>query len=61
MNGSQDERLKVGILELLTVAVETQPGLSELFLNLQKVKPGQVEEGKVGGSSALPSSTPKVP
>lgn len=30
-----DLRVKVTILEFLTVAVETQPGLIELFLNLE--------------------------
>lgn len=31
----EDMRIKVMILEFLTVAVETQPGLIELFLNLE--------------------------
>ena len=31
----QDVRLKVVILELLAVCVETQPGLTEMFLNVQ--------------------------
>ena len=31
----QEVRLKVAILEFITVAVETQPGLTELFLDLQ--------------------------
>ncbi|XP_038046857.1 nucleoporin NUP188-like isoform X2 [Patiria miniata] len=53
---SEDERLKVGILELLTVAVETQPGLSELFLNLEKVKPEPGEQSEAE-TSTLPSST----
>ncbi|KAH0615425.1 hypothetical protein JD844_004636 [Phrynosoma platyrhinos] len=35
----EDMRIKVMILEFLTVAVETQPGLIELFLNLE-VKDG---------------------
>ncbi|OBS81045.1 hypothetical protein A6R68_20773 [Neotoma lepida] len=35
----EDVRIKVMILEFLTVAVETQPGLIELFLNLE-VKDG---------------------
>lgn len=36
---TEDMRIKVMILEFLTVAVETQPGLIELFLNLE-VKDG---------------------
>ncbi|XP_024253996.1 nucleoporin NUP188 [Oncorhynchus tshawytscha] len=32
---TEDMRIKVMILELLTMAVETQPGLIELFLNLE--------------------------
>uniref|UniRef100_A0A673AKW3 Nucleoporin NUP188 n=1 Tax=Sphaeramia orbicularis TaxID=375764 RepID=A0A673AKW3_9TELE len=32
---TEDMRIKVMILEFLTVAVETQPGLIELFLNLE--------------------------
>ncbi|XP_022109785.1 nucleoporin NUP188 homolog isoform X2 [Acanthaster planci] len=55
---SEDERLKVGILELLTVAVETQPGLSELFLNLEKVKPASAERPE-SEKPTVPSS-PKV-
>ncbi|XP_063966754.1 nucleoporin NUP188-like [Lytechinus pictus] len=35
---SEDIRLRVGILELLAVSAETQPGFSELFLNLQPKK-----------------------
>lgn len=35
----EDMRIKVMILDFLTVAVETQPGLIELFLNLE-VKDG---------------------
>ena len=31
----QDVRLKVVILELLAVCVETQPGLTEMYLNVQ--------------------------
>ncbi|KAK2497124.1 hypothetical protein MC885_021062 [Smutsia gigantea] len=38
-NKIEDMRIKVMILEFLTVAVETQPGLIELFLNLE-VKDG---------------------
>lgn len=34
----QDVRLKVGILEFMTVCVATQPGLLEIFLNLQQIK-----------------------
>ncbi|XP_064420213.1 nucleoporin NUP188 [Latimeria chalumnae] len=36
---TEDMRIKVMILEFLTIAVETQPGLIELFLNLE-VKDG---------------------
>lgn len=36
---TEDMRIKVMILDFLTVAVETQPGLIELFLNLE-VKDG---------------------
>lgn len=36
---TEDVRIKVMTLEFLTVAVETQPGLIELFLNLE-VKDG---------------------
>lgn len=43
---TEDMRIKVMILEFLTVAVETQPGLIELFLNLE-VKDGS-EGSKVG-------------
>lgn len=43
---TEDMRIKVMILEFLTVAVETQPGLIELFLNLE-VKDG-TEGSKVG-------------
>lgn len=39
---TEDMRIKVMILEFLTVAVETQPGLIELFLNLE------VKDGKEG-------------
>lgn len=39
---TEDMRIKVMILEFLTVAVETQPGLIELFLNLE------VKEGSEG-------------
>ena len=31
----QDVRLKVVILELLATCVDTQPGLTEMFLNVQ--------------------------
>ncbi|PIK42981.1 hypothetical protein BSL78_20162 [Apostichopus japonicus] len=44
-NHVEDTRLKVGILDLLTQAVETQPGLSELFLNL---KPKEETDKKAG-------------
>ncbi|XP_072176210.1 nucleoporin NUP188-like [Diadema setosum] len=38
---SEDIRLKVGILALLAVSAETQPGFSELFLDLQPKKSGK--------------------
>jgi hypothetical protein len=39
----QDLRLKVAILELLSVCVETQPGLIEIFFDVQQ--PASVTEG----------------
>lgn len=45
---TEDMRIKVMILEFLTVAVETQPGLIELFLNLE-VKDGS-EGSKVSSA-----------
>ncbi len=42
---TEDMRIKVTILEFLTVAVETQPGLIELFLNL-KTKDGRRGKGQ---------------
>ena len=39
----QDIRLKVVILELLAICVETQPGLIEMFLNVQ---PNKSDKGK---------------
>lgn len=44
----EDMRIKVMILEFLTVAVETQPGLIELFLNLE------VKDGSDGSKVRLP-------
>nr|XP_033502866.1 nucleoporin NUP188 homolog [Epinephelus lanceolatus] len=44
---TEDMRIKVMILEFLTVAVETQPGLIELFLNLE------VKDGKEGSKEFL--------
>ena len=43
----EDMRIKVMILEFLTVAVETQPGLIELFLNLE------VKDGSDGSKVSL--------
>lgn len=43
----EDMRIKVMILEFLTVAVETQPGLIELFLNLE------VKDGSSGSKVSL--------
>uniref|UniRef100_A0A5F4VZ10 Nucleoporin NUP188 n=1 Tax=Callithrix jacchus TaxID=9483 RepID=A0A5F4VZ10_CALJA len=52
----EDMRIKVMILEFLTVAVETQPGLIELFLNLE-VKDGSdgSKEFSLGAWSCLQS------
>ncbi|XP_010783816.1 nucleoporin NUP188 homolog, partial [Notothenia coriiceps] len=44
---TEDMRIKVMILEFLTVAVETQPGLIELFLNLE------VKDGTEGSKEFL--------
>lgn len=44
---TEDMRIKVMILEFLTVAVETQPGLIELFLNLE------VKDGNDGSKVSL--------
>uniref|UniRef100_H3DN37 Nucleoporin NUP188 n=2 Tax=Tetraodon nigroviridis TaxID=99883 RepID=H3DN37_TETNG len=44
---TEDMRVKVMILEFLTVAVETQPGLIELFLNLE------VKDGSEGSKEFL--------
>uniref|UniRef100_A0A6Q2Y6G1 Nucleoporin NUP188 n=1 Tax=Esox lucius TaxID=8010 RepID=A0A6Q2Y6G1_ESOLU len=44
---TEDMRIKVMILEFLTVAVETQPGLIELFLNLE------VRDGTEGSKEFL--------
>ncbi|XP_077441677.1 nucleoporin NUP188 isoform X2 [Vanacampus margaritifer] len=44
---TEDMRIKVMILEFLTVAVETQPGLIELFLNLE------VKDGSEGSKFLL--------
>ncbi|XP_068608729.1 nucleoporin NUP188 [Brachionichthys hirsutus] len=44
---TEDMRIKVMILEFLTVAVETQPGLIELFLNLE------VKDGNEGSKDFL--------
>ncbi|XP_011602933.2 nucleoporin NUP188 homolog [Takifugu rubripes] len=44
---TEDMRIKVMILEFLTVAVETQPGLIELFLNLE------VKDGSEGSKAFL--------
>ncbi|XP_029133334.2 nucleoporin NUP188 [Labrus bergylta] len=44
---TEDMRIKVMILEFLTVAVETQPGLIELFLNLEG------KDGKEGSKEFL--------
>lgn len=46
---TEDMRIKVMILEFLTVAVETQPGLIELFLNLE------AKDGSEGSKVSEPS------
>ncbi|XP_035683190.1 nucleoporin NUP188 homolog [Branchiostoma floridae] len=58
---TEDLRLKVVILEWLTVAVETQPGLTELFLNLQ-IKEGKegVKEFTVGKNSCLQAAVDMI-
>lgn len=40
----QDLSLKTGILELLSVCVDTQPGLIELFLNVQTTLPSDTNK-----------------
>ncbi|XP_069743045.1 LOW QUALITY PROTEIN: nucleoporin NUP188 [Narcine bancroftii] len=44
---TEDMRIKVMMLEFLTVAVQTQPGLIELFLNLE------VKDGAVGSKEFI--------
>ncbi|XP_062815966.1 nucleoporin NUP188 isoform X1 [Anolis carolinensis] len=51
---AEDMRIKVMILEFLTVAVETQPGLIELFLNLEVTDGSQgSKEFRLGKWSCL--------
>ncbi|XP_019619082.1 PREDICTED: LOW QUALITY PROTEIN: nucleoporin NUP188 homolog [Branchiostoma belcheri] len=58
---TEDLRLKVVILEWLTVAVETQPGLTELFLNLQTKEGKQgVKEFTVGKNSCLQAAVDMI-
>ncbi|KAJ8038745.1 hypothetical protein HOLleu_16255 [Holothuria leucospilota] len=52
-NYVEDTRLKVGILDLLTQAVESQPGLSELFLNLQSKKKEEGGASKESGETDI--------
>ncbi|XP_072045504.1 LOW QUALITY PROTEIN: nucleoporin NUP188-like [Amphiura filiformis] len=49
---SENVRLKVGILEFLTAAVETQPGLSELFLNLEPAKKDSKDQASTSTARA---------
>lgn len=51
---TEDMRIKVMILEFLTVAVETQPGLIELFLNLE------AKDGSEGSKVSQLLGDPKV-
>uniref|UniRef100_A0A2C9KHI0 Nucleoporin Nup188 N-terminal subdomain III domain-containing protein n=1 Tax=Biomphalaria glabrata TaxID=6526 RepID=A0A2C9KHI0_BIOGL len=55
---SEDIQLKVSILEFLSVCVDTQPGLLELFLNVQQPEDKATEKTKpdlkVGRNSCLP-------
>ncbi|XP_005100205.2 nucleoporin NUP188 homolog [Aplysia californica] len=50
---SEDVQLKVGILELLSVCVESQPGLIEIFLSVQHQQ-ADAKDLKLGRSSCLP-------
>ena len=54
---SEDIKLKVGILELLSVCVESQPGLIEIFLHVQQ--PTDLSDSSkdlsLGRSSVLPT------
>ena len=43
----KDVRLKVMILELLSVCVDTQPGLIEMFLNVQLPTKSQNDKQQV--------------
>ena len=47
-----DIQLKVVILELLAVCVETQPGLTEMFLNVQKSKDSKMVRNFTSNKSA---------
>ncbi|XP_040261568.1 nucleoporin NUP188 isoform X1 [Bufo bufo] len=49
----EDMQIKVMILEFLTVAVETQPGLIELFLNLEVKDTNGTKEYSLGRWSCL--------
>ncbi|KAG9477716.1 hypothetical protein GDO78_012956 [Eleutherodactylus coqui] len=49
----EDMQIKVMILEFLTVAVETQPGLIELFLNLEVKETNGTKEFSMGQWSCL--------
>ena len=54
----QDVRLKVSILELMTVCVESQPGFLEMFLDLKQVRLQRASllqsgsDGKTGDAAA---------
>ena len=49
----QDLRLKVAILELLSVCVETQPGLIEIFFDVHVGTAESAEGKKVSPSVTL--------
>ena len=50
----KDLRLKVAILELLSVCVETQPGLIEIFFDVQVGTAESAEGKKVRGTQGHP-------
>ncbi|XP_053381028.1 nucleoporin NUP188-like isoform X2 [Mercenaria mercenaria] len=53
-SATEDLSLKTGILELLSVCVDTQPGLIELFLNVQTTQPSDANKDVlVGRTSCL--------
>ncbi|XP_039272759.2 nucleoporin NUP188-like [Styela clava] len=51
---TEDVHLKIGILEFLRISVQTQPGLLELFLDLEQIDKDNSDKGlKLGKSSCL--------